>query len=146
MSKHRALLLLGGAIVASLLLVACGGGDDDDDGDGGATTTTVNATVREWSVEPEVTSAPAGSVAFDVDNRGPALQHEFKVIRTELAPDALPVVAGQVDESAVEVVFALDPFDSGRLGTTMLTAGSYVLICNLPAHYEQGMYAAFTVE
>ena len=26
-----------------------------------------------------------------------------------------------------------------------LAAGKYVLICNLPAHYKQGMHTAFTV-
>jgi len=28
---------------------------------------------------------------------------------------------------------------------TNLEAGSYVIICNLPAHYESGMHTAFTV-
>jgi len=26
-----------------------------------------------------------------------------------------------------------------------LDAGSYVLICNLPGHYRQGMHSSFTV-
>ena len=144
-SKFRALLLLGGLLAISVLLVACGGDDDDDDDDGG-TSTTVNATVREFSLVPDVSSAPAGEIAFDVDNRGPALAHEFKVIQTDLAHDALPVIGDQVDEAAVDVVFALEKFESGRFGRTTLTAGSYVLICNVPTHYEQGMSAAFTVE
>jgi hypothetical protein len=143
-SKLRALLLLGGLLAISVLFVACGGDDDDDDDDGG-TSTTVDAIVREWSVEPAVSSAPAGEIAFDVDNRGPAFPHQFKVIRTDLAHDALPVVGDQVDEAAVEVVFELETFESGRFGRTTLTAGSYVLICNLPTHYEQGMSAPFTV-
>ena len=85
-------------------------------------------------------------IKFDVNNRGPALAHEFKVIRTDLAHDALPVLGDQVDEAMVEVVFALEQFESGRLGRATLAAGSYVLICNIPTHYEQGMSAAFTVE
>ncbi len=81
-----------------------------------------------------------------MDNRGPALAHQFKVIQTDLAHDALPVLGDQVDEAAVDVVFALETFESGRFGRTTLTAGSYVLICNLSTHYEQGMSAAFTIE
>jgi uncharacterized cupredoxin-like copper-binding protein len=144
-SEFRALLLLGSLLAISVLLVACGGDDDDDDGDDG-TSTTVNAVVREWEVVPDISSGPAGEFAFDVDNRGPMFPHQFKVIRTDLAHDALPVVGDQVDETAVEVVFELETFESGRFGRTTLTAGNYVLICNLPTHYEQGMSAPFTVE
>ena len=124
MSKFRALLLLGGLLAISVLLVACGGDDDDDgDDDDGGTSTTVHATMREWSLVPDVSSAPAGEIAFDVDNRGPALAHQFKVIQTDLAHDALPVLGDQVDEAAVDVVFALETFESGRFGRTTLTAG-----------------------
>ena len=144
MSKSRSLLLLGGLLAVSVLLVACGGDDDDDVPTGPSTT--VNAIVREFSIVPEITSAPAGDFAFDVNNRGPALEHEFKVIRTDLAHDALPVIGDQVDEAAVDVVFAIEKFGAGRLGRTTLAAGSYVFICNVPTHYEQGMSAAFTVE
>ncbi len=83
MSKFRALLVLGGLLAISVLLVACGGDDDDDDD--GVPETTIDAIVREFSLVPAVTSGPAGPFAFDVDNRGPALAHEFKVIRTDLA-------------------------------------------------------------
>ena len=145
MSKSRSLLLLGGLLAVSVLLVACGGDEDDDDVPTGPSTT-VNAIVREWSVVPEITSAPAGDFAFDVDNRGPVRAHQFKVIRTDLAHDALPIIGDQVDEAAVEVVFALETFESGRFGRTTLVAGSYVFICNVPGHYQQGMSAAFTVE
>jgi len=144
--KFRALLLLGGLLAISVLLVACGGDDDDDDGDDAGPSTTVDAIVREWAIEPTVSSAPAGNIAFDVDNRGPAFAHQFKVIRTDLAHDALPVVGDQVDEAAVEVVFELETFESGRFGRTTLTAGNYVFICNIPGHYQQGMSAPFTVE
>lgn len=146
MSKFRALLLLGGLLAISVLLVACGGDDDDDDGDDAGPSTTVDATVREWAIEAAISSAPAGEIAFDVDNRGPAFPHQFKVIRTDLAHDALPVVGDQVDEAAVEVVFELETFESGRFGRTTLTAGNYVFICNIPTHYQQGMSAPFTVE
>jgi hypothetical protein len=145
-SKFRALLVLGGLLAISVLLVACGGDDDDDDD--GVPETMIDAIVREFSLVPAVTSGPAGPFAFDVDNRGPALAHEFKVVRTDLAHDALPIVGDQVDEAdpAVTVVLALERFESGRFGRVTLEAGSYALICNIPTHYQMGMSAAFTVE
>ena len=32
-----------------------------------------------------------------------------------------------------------------RQATFQLEAGRYVLLCNLPEHYQQGMFAAFLV-
>lgn len=134
-------LLLGVLAFALLLFAAaCGGGDDTVD-----LSFEVDVVVREWSIEPAVESAPAGPIRFSVANRGPAFAHTLRVVRTELAPAELPVVDGRVDESQVNVVFGLPQFFRGRSGTTTLEAGSYVLICNLPGHYERGMHAAFTV-
>lgn len=131
-----------GVLAFALLLAAtgCGGGDDVVD-----PSFDVDVVVREWSIEPAVESAPAGPVRFSVANRGPAFAHTLRVVRTDLSPAELPVVDGQVDESQVSVVFGLSQFFRGRSGATTLEAGSYVLICNLPGHYEQGMHAAFSV-
>lgn len=107
---------------------------------------------------PDADSAPAGSVTFNVTNDGPADVHEFVVMRTDLAPDALPVdETGTVDEAGegiIEVVGEIEDIavgDSPSL-TVDLEAGSYVLLCNIyseeesEAHYAQGMRVAFTVE
>jgi hypothetical protein len=128
------------AFAALIVTAACGGGDEAVD-----PSFEVEVVVREWSIEPAIESAPAGPVRFSVANRGPAFAHTLRVVRTELAPGELPVVDGQVDEGEVEVVFGLSQFFRGRSGTTTLAAGNYVLICNLPGHYERGMHAAFSV-
>ena len=44
----------------------------------------------------------------------------------------------------IDEVEDLAPGTSSSLDVN-LDAGAYVLVCNLPAHYEQGMFAAFTV-
>ena len=77
------------------------------------------------------------------------------VIRTDLAPDALPTAGeGQADEAQVTVVGEVrPPFDGGSGASVTLNfdAGNYVLICNVfndafpPGHYGRGMSAAFTV-
>ncbi len=119
--------------------------------------TTVEVTLQEFAVVTAADSAPAGSVTFTVTNEGPALVHEFVVLRTDLAPGDLPTDEnGVVDETAdgvevVDLVEDLAPGDSADL-TLDLTAGSYVLVCNVydagedTAHYAMGMRTAFTVE
>ncbi len=69
---------------------------------------------------------------------------------TDLAPDALPLGPdGNVDENGagVEHVTEQADFPAGNTKTldANLPAGSYVVICNLPGHYKQGMRQAFTV-
>jgi len=167
----RKLILLS-LIPAALLLVtaaACGDDDDDDDGNGGATTapdgtgdgegTDVAITLQEFSVIPSPLSAAPGTVNFNISNDGPDDPHEFVVIKTDLAPDALPTVEdGSVDEEGegIEVKDEVEDLEVG--GTETLTvdleAGAYVLICNIveeedgetESHYAEGMHAGFTVE
>jgi uncharacterized cupredoxin-like copper-binding protein len=125
------------SIGALTLLSACGG-------DSGG----VGVTLADFSVTPDENSASAGDVTFDVTNDAEQ-SHEFVVIKTDLAEDQLPLDDEGVDESAdgVEVVDEIEDVGGGseQSLTVNLDAGSYVLICNLPGHYAQGMHAAFTV-
>ena len=177
------LLAIGVVLAGSALLVACG--DDDDPGsvsvsgtgsssssasasasgappepgvveDKPANATQVDVTLREWEISPSVDSVEAGEIYFLVENAGPEDAHEFVVIRTDLAPGALPLVEGRVPEDDVDLLDEIEPFapDSSASLTLDLEAGSYVFICNiaeieageLESHYELGMRVAFTVE
>ena len=159
--KKRLVLLIG--IIAALLslaflVAACGDDDDGDgvppaatepaDGDGGEATT-VDVGLEEFSVNPSVDTVAAGTVTFSLTNDG-TMPHNFKVIATDLAADALPVIEDQfiVDEEAVDVLAASADLDVGGTEDVSLdlAAGSYVLICNIPSHYESGMFTAFTVQ
>ena len=40
----------------------------------------------------------------------------------------------------------IDTFEASRLESVVLEAGHYVLVCNLPGHYELGMATNFTVD
>lgn len=94
-------------------------------------------------------TAPAGAVTFNVTNQGSIL-HNLRVIKTDDTPDALPVdsTTFTVDETAVDVVAQLSEFDPGETQQleAQLQTGAYVLICNVPTHYDSGMHAAFAVE
>ena len=137
-----------------------GGGATTVPATAGATTeagsSAVAVTVQEFAVLPEPGSAAAGDVTFKITNKGPDDEHEFVVVRTDLAPDALPTDStGAVDEegAGIEVVDEVEeiPVGSSEDLTVNLTAGKYVLICNIydadekEAHYKMGMHVAFTV-
>ena len=114
----------------------------------------VGVQLAEFTLTPDRTTVGAGAITFNVQNGG-SFPHELLVIRTDLAPDALPTAGeGQADEAQVTVVGEVrPPVDGGSSGSVTLNlgAGNYVLICNVfndqfpPGHYGRGMSAAFTV-
>jgi uncharacterized cupredoxin-like copper-binding protein len=119
--------------------------------------TTIDVTLQEFAVIPAQDSAPAGSITFQVENTGPDDVHEFVVIKTDLAPDALPTDEnGAVEEGGdgMEVIDEIEDIPVGETPslTVDLDAGNYVLICNIwdeeeqEAHYQMGMRTGFTVE
>ena len=153
MRRRLVMVMAAAALLLGLGSVACG----DDEGAGGETT--VQVTLREFEVVPAQDSAPAGEVTFEATNEGPNDPHELVVIRTDLAPDALPIDdQGAVDEGGegVEAIGEIEEFDPNATesATFTLEAGNYVLICNVTeeedgeveAHYAQGMRTGFTVE
>ena len=153
-----ALLFAMGAL--SLALLAACSSDSEDDADatsestaaateasGEAAETTVKATLSEFAIALDSATVPAGEVTFEAENPG-ALPHELVVVRSDAAPDALPVDGAQVDESGLDIVGRIAEFAAGstEAGTFTLDAGTYILFCNVAGHYQGGMTTAFTVE
>lgn len=102
----------------------------------------------EWAFGTALASAPAGEVTFEMLNEG-AVLHDLWVVRTDLAYDQLPVEGGvAVTGGAHEVIDKVLETDAGSKVslTAILEPGNYALICNIPAHYQLGMRAPFTVE
>jgi uncharacterized cupredoxin-like copper-binding protein len=118
--------------------------------------TQLNVSLAEYEITLSTNTVTAGEVYFLVQNAGPEEAHEFAVIKTELAADALPVEDGKVPEDEVDVLDEIEPFAVGATGslTLDLEPGSYVLICNIAeetegaieSHYTNGMHTALTVE
>jgi uncharacterized cupredoxin-like copper-binding protein len=115
---------------------------------------TVGVELSEFAIAADASTVEAGAVTFNIDNVG-SFGHELIVIRTDLAPDALPTAGeGQADEAQLDVVAeARPPFDGGtsQTLTANLTAGNYLLVCNVfndafpPGHYGRGMVTSLTV-
>ena len=130
-TEDGALLAIAGA--------SCGGSGSDATGD-------VIVTMKDFSLAAEPGTFVAGTMSFGIQNDGPSA-HEFVVIRSDEAADALPVENGVIPEDQIDLVDEAEDIAPGTSTslTVELEAGSYVLVCNLPAHYESGMHASFTV-
>lgn len=102
-----------------------------------------------WGVSASPSSVDAGSTVFAATNTDTLFEHNLRVIKTDLAPDSLPLNGVVVDEAQVNVVASTSniPANGGMESTapTDLAPGSYVLICNVPNHYISGQFVAFQV-
>jgi uncharacterized cupredoxin-like copper-binding protein len=112
--------------------------------------TPMNVLLEDFKVRQVAAVVPAGTVSFDIRNQGPTT-HELIVVRTDRAPDKLPLQRDglTVDEEGpgVELLDEAEGLDIDDRETMVLdlAAGHYVLYCNLEGHYLGGMYAALTV-
>jgi uncharacterized cupredoxin-like copper-binding protein len=127
---------------------------------------TVHATLSDtqgvqgpMTITTDTSTAPAGDVTFVVKNAG-TIEHEMIVLKTDTPFDQLPVAdagdppapvttgADKVDEGASVGETGdpnLQPGETRTFTITGMTAGKYVLVCNLAGHYQMGMRAPFTV-
>jgi uncharacterized cupredoxin-like copper-binding protein len=151
---NRRRLSAGIALGAAVILASVGCG-----GPGVAASPAVTAvavTLQEWAVGTTPNTARAGTVNFTVANVGPNDTHEFVVIKTDLSLIALPTEPnGAVSETGAGMT-VVDEIEDIPVGGTenlsvALTAGAYVLICNIydeteqESHYQEGMRTSFTV-
>lgn len=121
--------------------------DESETGETPAASTSVDVALVEFAINPAQDTVDAGTVTFSVSNDG-ATPHNLRVVKTDLAPDALPKDGVLVDEGQVDVVVSTADLPGGATEeqSVDLAAGSYVLVCNIPGHYDLGMLTAFTVE
>jgi uncharacterized cupredoxin-like copper-binding protein len=86
---------------------------------------------------------PAGETTFRVTNEG-AAPHELAILKTDTGAN-LTVRDGRAEEPGlVDRTAEMAPGSDATL-TVTLEPGRYVLICNLPGHYQGGMWADLTV-
>ncbi len=158
--SHRARLVL--PVALAILAAGCGAGRSSSapvtsapsaaaSSAPSAAAGTITAEVSQFKIVLGASSAPAGSVTFDVTNKG-TVEHEFVVFKTDLAADKLPLSADgkTVDEEGAGVT-AVDEIKEFAPGTTKsltvdLPAGHYVVFCNVPTHYSKGMHAEITTK
>lgn len=109
----------------------------------------VTVIMTDTSLQPSEGSVAKGKVTFTVTNKG-TMEHEFVVLKADLAPDALPIQsnATAVEENTdIHHIGELEDLQPGATKTLTLSleSGRYILLCNLPGHYLAGMYAGLDV-
>ncbi len=113
--------------------------------------TQIQVSVKEMEFQLSQTTVPAGNVEFVVTNKG-TIPHEMEVIQTDLPIEKLPTTNdGRLDtEKAGKKIDEIEE-DELKVGTTKtlkvnLTPGRYLLVCNLPGHFQAGMRTILTVQ
>ena len=95
------------------------------------------------------TTFKAGEITFNIQNTSTDLEHEFVIVDTDLAPADMPLNDdGDVDEDQITVVDEQEAIQAGESATLTVTLapGHYVIMCNLPGHFAQGMHIEITVQ
>jgi uncharacterized cupredoxin-like copper-binding protein len=112
--------------------------------------TPVNVRLEDFRVRMDAAVVSAGAVSFRILGQGPTT-HEFIVVRTDRAPDKLPLqrdgLTVNEDAPGIDLLDEAEGLDIDDRQTLVmrLASGHYVMYCNLEGHYLGGMYAALTV-
>lgn len=108
--------------------------------------TPIAVDITDTSFDLDASSADAGPISFLIENTGGQV-HEFEVFAGAEPGQVLPLQNGVADTTGLSVVDEVEdivPGASTELNVD-LEPGTYLLICNLPAHYAAGNWAEFTV-
>jgi uncharacterized cupredoxin-like copper-binding protein len=121
------------------LLVSCGGG-------AASPASQIVVEMSDFKVVTNVPSVKAGTVKIGVRNLA-TMEHNFQVIKTDLAADKLAVDAAtsKAKEDGKVGEIAKIPGGTSASVTLDLAPGNYVFICNIAGHYQLGMHTAFSV-
>ena len=103
--------------------------------------------LKEYSITLSVPTVKAGVVKIGIRNQG-TMVHDFDLIKTDLAPDKLPIDTAAAKAKTDGLVKQMINIAVGRATTLSadLAAGHYVIICNVAGHYQLGMRAELKVE
>ena len=118
----------------------------------------VTVILQDFRVHPNTTQAKAGRLTLEAVNKGMS-PHELVILKTDLNPAALPrkeakhhqgILAEYLvneDDARIETIDEIDEFPAGtsQKKTVSLDPGHYVLFCNIPGHYDKGMYASLHI-
>jgi uncharacterized cupredoxin-like copper-binding protein len=103
--------------------------------------------MKEYTITLNTPTVKAGIVKFGIRNVG-TMVHDFNLIKTDLAPDKLPIDIASAKAKTDGLVKQMINIAQGRVTTldAQLDAGHYVIICNVAGHYQLGMRAELTVQ
>ena len=105
---------------------------------------TVRVSIADFKIKPAKRSTAPGRTTFSVKNRDPMV-HELVIIKTTRKAGDLPVSGGVASEKGKVGAARNIGHNQTKTVTVNLKKGHYALICNIPGHYQGGMFADFTV-
>jgi uncharacterized cupredoxin-like copper-binding protein len=107
----------------------------------------VVAELADSKITVNVPGVKAGKVKIGVRNVG-TMEHSFEVLKTDLAPDKLPVDGASAKAKEDGKVGEIKSIPAGKSAavTIDLAPGKYVFLCNIAGHYQLGMHTGLTVE
>jgi uncharacterized cupredoxin-like copper-binding protein len=101
--------------------------------------------MSEYRIRLDRGHASSGYFRIDMRNTG-KVQHQLAIFKTARTAKKLTVVNGRVSRHGLKFVHPLNP---GKHVVIVfgdrLRPGHYVLICDIPGHYEKGMRRDFTL-
>jgi uncharacterized cupredoxin-like copper-binding protein len=100
--------------------------------------------MTEFKFKPKKLSAKAGRFRVTVKNTG-KFQHEFVLIRTKRAANALPTKGKEASEKGAIGEIPEQKPGKRASHTFKVKTGRYVFICNVPGHYKAGMRGTLKV-
>ena len=103
--------------------------------------------MSDFKITTDHPAITAGHVVIGIRNHA-SMVHELKVIKTDLAPDQLPLDGATAKVKEDGKVGGLENIFGGasRKLVLELTPGKYVLICNIAGHYQLGMRVGLEVQ
>jgi uncharacterized cupredoxin-like copper-binding protein len=142
-------VLIQASMLGLLVLTAAGCGGNAAASTQGAKQSTVNVTLTSFVITPDVTTVPAGKVTFKAKNTD-TINHEMlvlPVVNSAFQPPYDKTIS-RIPEDKIESLGEVADIESGTSGevTLDLKPGTYLLFCNLVAHYESGMHVILTVK
>ena len=131
------------ALMALVLLVAACANPAES----APTGSQVVAELSDYKIVVNVPSVKAGKIKIGIRNLA-AMEHSFQVLKTDLAPDKLPVDGASAKAKEDGKIGDIPSIPAGKSAsvTVDLVPGKYVFICNVASHYQLGMHTGFTVD
>jgi uncharacterized cupredoxin-like copper-binding protein len=108
---------------------------------------TVKVSLEDNAIKLDHASVKQGKITFEVVNDSMTEKQEMVVVSKPAGEMPYDAKTKRVIEKKVKSFGEVADLKSGAKGklTVALKAGDYVLICNIPGHYMDGMRVDFTV-
>ena len=110
---------------------------------------TMRVALYSYQISIDRTEFEAGQITLYVTNYSEKEPHEIALFRTDTPADFLPrTLVDTVNTAQINPISSLVDVQPGvtRKQLLNLSPGHYIILCNLPGHYDQGMYTEFDVK